>query len=174
MNDNELDVTSPSSVRLRWVKPAGLVLAGLTAGGVLASSLSAYAASSPSPSPSSNAQETHDVGGAGDRDGQETAASASAISSVTSAVLAKYPAATVSKVEADSNGGYEAHVTTSSGSELRVTLDKAFGITGTSQGGGRGGHSNTDPAHEAKESPARVAEEKARDATSGSSTGQTG
>jgi hypothetical protein len=79
-----------------------------------------------------------------------------------------------SPVEADSTGGYEARITTKAGGELRVTLDKAFAITASEAGGGHDGRSNSDPAHEAKESPAHAAEEKARDAGTAPGSGQSG
>lgn len=86
----------------------------------------------------------------------------------------RYSGATVTKVEAGSTGGYEARITTKAGSELRVTLDKAFVITASEAGGGHDGRSKTDPAHEAQESPAHAAEEKDRVAGTTAGTGQSG
>ena len=50
---------------------------------------------------------------------------------VRAAALAKYPGATIQRVETDSDGVYEAHITTSAGEHVTVELDKAFAVTGT-------------------------------------------
>jgi hypothetical protein len=59
---------------------------------------------------------------------------------VKAAALAKYPGATVERVETDSDGVYEAHVVTSAGDEVIVQVGKDFAVTGTQTGGGHGGH----------------------------------
>ena len=159
---------TPERKRRHWPAAVALVSAGLLAGGVLAGSLSASAATNPTPSTSSaaatspEANETH-----GDRS-NEAALTGSAADSVKAAVLAKYPGAAVDRLESDSAGAYEAHIVTSAGQRLNVAVDKAFVVTGASQGRGMHGRSNTDPAHEAAESPAHAAEEKARDAATSS------
>ena len=57
------------------------------------------------------------------------------------AALAKYPGATVERVETDSDGVYEAHIVTTDGTHLVVAVDKSFTVTGTEEmTGGRGGH----------------------------------
>ena len=58
---------------------------------------------------------------------------------VTAAVTAKYPQATIQRVETDSDGVYEAHVVTRTGQDLIVQVGKDFTVTGT-QSGGPGGH----------------------------------
>ena len=65
-------------------------------------------------------------GGAG-----ETALTGDALAKVRAAVSAKYPGATFDRVETDSDGVYEAHITTSGGDRVTVELDKAPAITGT-------------------------------------------
>ena len=50
---------------------------------------------------------------------------------VTAAVEAKYPDATIERVETDSDGVYEAHIVTSNGEELVVQVGKDYSITGT-------------------------------------------
>jgi hypothetical protein len=51
-------------------------------------------------------------------------------SKVRAAALAKYPGATVLRVETDSDGVYEAHLTTSGGQPVTVEVDKSFKVTG--------------------------------------------
>ena len=58
---------------------------------------------------------------------------------VKAAALAKYPNATVQRVETDSDGVYEAHVVTKAGDEMIVQVGKDFAVTGTQTGGGPGG-----------------------------------
>ena len=50
-------------------------------------------------------------------------------------MLAKYPGATFVRVETDSDGVYEAHVTKADGTEVAVEVDKSFAVTGVEQGG---------------------------------------
>jgi hypothetical protein len=59
---------------------------------------------------------------------------------VKAAALAKYPDATIQRVETDSDGVYEAHIVTSGGQELIVQVGKDFAVTGTDTMGGPGGH----------------------------------
>ena len=53
------------------------------------------------------------------------------------AALARYPGATVLRVETDSDGVYEAHLTTSDGRRVTVEVDKSFKVTGEESGPGR-------------------------------------
>ena len=56
---------------------------------------------------------------------------------VREAALARYPGATVLRVETDSDGVYEAHLTTSDGRRITVEVDKSFTVTGEEAGRGR-------------------------------------
>jgi hypothetical protein len=58
---------------------------------------------------------------------------------VRAAALAKYPGATIQRVETDSDGVYEAHIVTKAGDEVNVQVGKDFAVTGTQTGGGHGG-----------------------------------
>jgi uncharacterized membrane protein YkoI len=60
----------------------------------------------------------------------------SAAQKVEDAVLAEYPGATFVRVETDSDGVYEAHITKADGTPLTVELDASFAITGEEQMGG--------------------------------------
>lgn len=54
------------------------------------------------------------------------------------AVVAKYPGATIVGIRSEPGGGYEVEVRKTDASEVHVTLDADFKITGTHEGGPRG------------------------------------
>ena len=54
---------------------------------------------------------------------------------VRAAALAKYPGATIQRVETDSEGVYEAHIVTTDGQPVIVQVGKDFAVTGTQTGG---------------------------------------
>ena len=125
-------------------------IAGLVAGGVLMTGLSANAADSTSGTSSSGAASTYGApygtppqgNGAGNRAGNPTGDPSKPMRSdeklltgdtatnVTAAVKAKYPSATFQRVETDSDGVYEAHILVS-GKPMTVEVDKSFTVTGT-------------------------------------------
>jgi len=139
----------------------GLVAGGLVAGAVLAGAFAASAADNAgSPSPSSSPSSSSSSSGAsgassgmkadrpanpnpGDESkpqrSDEALLTGDAAQSVKDAVLAKYPGATFVRVETDSDGVYEAHITKADGTATTVELDKNFAITGE-EAGGPGGH----------------------------------
>jgi hypothetical protein len=53
------------------------------------------------------------------------------------AALAKYPGATIQRVETDSDGVYEAHLGTKDGKRVTVEMDKNFTVTGEEAHGSR-------------------------------------
>ena len=53
------------------------------------------------------------------------------------AALAKYPGATIQRVETDSDGVYEAHLITSDGKRVTAEMDKNFTVTGEEAHGPR-------------------------------------
>src|SRR4051812_30617205 len=63
---------------------------------------------------------------------------------VRDAALAKYPGATVQRVETDSDGVYEAHVVTAAGGHVIVQVGSDFTVTGTQSGHGGGHHGDAD------------------------------
>jgi hypothetical protein len=103
-----------------------LVVSGAIAGGAAVVATSA-SATEPTPSASSSSN-------AG-----ETALTGDTLTKVKDAVLARYRNATFERVETDSDGVYEAHITTAAGDQVTVELDKSYAITGTETGHGRGG-----------------------------------
>jgi uncharacterized membrane protein YkoI len=60
---------------------------------------------------------------------------------VKAAVEAKYPGATIDRMEKDSDGAsvYEAHITKADGTHVTVMLDASYAITGEDAFGGKGG-----------------------------------
>jgi uncharacterized membrane protein YkoI len=111
---------------------SALVLAGFGGGAVLAATGTADAVTGSSSSSST-------TGHSG-----ETALTGTTAAKVKAAALAKYPGATIERVETDSDGVYEAHLTTQAGDEITVQVNKSFAVTGTATGGhgGHGGHGN--------------------------------
>jgi hypothetical protein len=139
---------SSSQVR-KYGSIVGLVAGGVVAGGVLAGTLTAGAADTPtSPSTAATQGEARDNPNPGDpskpQRSDETLLTGSTASQVKAAVLAKYPGATFIRVETDSDGVYEAHITQADGTETIVQLDKSFAVTGEDQRGGGGHHGDHD------------------------------
>src|SRR3954454_18693418 len=112
-----------------------LVLAGFGGGALLATTGTASAATN-----SFSGTSTASKGHAG-----ETPLTGATADKVKAAALAKYPGATIVRLETDSDGVYEAHITTKSGSALIVQVGKDFSVTGTPTGGG-GDHDGDGPA----------------------------
>lgn len=134
----------PSNAR-RIGGAAALVAGGLVAGGVLAGSLTASADTSTS-TPSASSSEAPGVmtnPNPGDpsqpQRSDETLLTGSTAAKVKAAVTAKYPGATFVRVETDSDGVYEAHITKADGTAVTVQVDASFTVTGEEQMGGHGG-----------------------------------
>ncbi|HEX7744365.1 MAG TPA: hypothetical protein VF462_03740, partial [Micromonosporaceae bacterium] len=113
--------------RTRWRRYAtgtALALGGLAAGGILATGAVAYA--DPTPSASSSASTTTADKPQANRDEtksqrpDETLLSGDTAEKVRAAALAKYPGATIQRVETDSDGVYEAHLVTADGTRVTV------------------------------------------------------
>jgi hypothetical protein len=146
-------------------------VAGLAAGGVLMSGLSANAADTGGSGtgtssyggsyggPSGTAPESHSNGNTTDptkpmRD-DEQLLTGDTLAKVTAAVKATYPDATFQRVETDSDGVYEAHLLVD-GKPVTVEVDKSFAITGTESApsGGQKGGQKPGGAPPAGEAPA--------------------
>jgi hypothetical protein len=122
----------------RWARSAALVGSGVVAGGILAGTLTATAAEDEAPtSTDGTAAECADGRGGGPR-GDEEELTGDTAASVTEAVLAEYPDATIRRLETDSDGVYEAHIITADDERLTVELDETFAITGTETHDGAG------------------------------------
>jgi len=122
----------------RWSGRAALAVGGLLVGGVLVGTLTASAAdtttSSADPSGAYGAAGGPRPGGNVDESKSqrpdEELLTGDTASKVRAAALAKYPGATVLRVETDSDGVYEAHLETTDGQRVTVEVDKAFKVTG--------------------------------------------
>jgi hypothetical protein len=134
-----------------WVRSAAMIGGGLVAGGILAGTLTANAATgdtaaaATSYSQAAGGATEGPTGGAptGNTDpsqpqrSDEQLLTGDTATKVTDVVEAKYPDATIQRVETDSDGVYEAHIVTADGEQLIVQVGEDFSITGTQQFGGR-------------------------------------
>jgi hypothetical protein len=128
-----------------WGRPAAFAVAGLVAGGVLAGSMSAMAADNGTASPSAAGTSSSSgtgygagtPGGTGSVDESqpqrpdEQLLTGDTATKVRAAALAKYPGATVLRVETDSDGVYEAHLVTTDGTRVTVEVGADLAVTGT-------------------------------------------
>lgn len=120
----------------KYGSAAGLLAGGLLAGGILAGSMTANAATSDStttnPPAATGTPPTNPNPGDLSRPqrSDEQLLTGDTATKVRAAALAKYPGATVQRVETDSDGVYEAHVV-SGGKNLIVQVGKDFAVTGT-------------------------------------------
>ena len=121
----------------KMVAGGALVLAGFAAGTVVAVTGSASAATSAVGNGSSQATQQFDPTQSIRPD--EHLLAGTTATKVKAAALAKYPNATVQRVETDSDGVYEAHIVTSDGQQLIVQVGRNFAVTGTDSFGGPGG-----------------------------------
>jgi hypothetical protein len=133
--------TSPKRWKL-YGAGVGLLAAGLLSGGILAGTMTANAADSTATSSSTSPSGT-DQGKPQRPD--ETLLTGTTAEKVTAAALAKYPGATVERVETDSEGVYEAHIRTTEGERVTVQIGADFTVTGVQTGG---------PGHDRAEDPA--------------------
>jgi hypothetical protein len=125
----------------RWGAGLALAATGMLAGGVIASGLpaSAETTAATTAATSTTADSSSSVDESKSRRSDESLLSGDTASKVRAAALAKYPGATIDRVETDSDGVYEAHLTTAAGERVTVELGKDFAVTGTEAGGGHGG-----------------------------------
>jgi uncharacterized membrane protein YkoI len=89
------------------------------------------------PSPSSTSQSQQFDGKRGGMN--ETPLTGADAEKATAAALAAVPGGTVIRVETDSDGTYEAHVSKTDGTEVEVKMDKDFNVTSVEDFVGRGG-----------------------------------
>lgn len=115
---------------------AAMVASGLLAGGLLAGTFTANAATAPTPSTTAAAAPVNPNPGNPSRPqrSDETLLTGDTAAKVQAAALAKYPGAAVVRVETDSDGVYEAHLTKADGTPVTVEVDKTFAVTGEESG----------------------------------------
>jgi hypothetical protein len=138
-----------SSTQVRsYARMAALVAGGVVAGGILAGTLTASATDTPTPTATATDQAPSNPN-PGDpskpQRSDETLLTGSTAAKVRAAVLAKYPGATFVRVETDSDGVYEAHITKADGIQVAVEVDKSFAVTGEEQGGHHGDYDGDGP-----------------------------
>lgn len=84
--------------------------------------------------PAEQAASGYEQGAPGSRPGNgETPLTGDTAEKVTAAAMEAVPGGTVDRVETDSEGVYEAHVTKQDGTEVVVQVDKRFDVTGVQE-----------------------------------------
>jgi hypothetical protein len=124
----------------RWKKglaAGALVAAGVGIGATVAATTGASAAT---PTPTASSTPGAAVDESKSQRPDEHLLAGDTATKVRDAALAKYPGATVQRVETDSDGVYEAHIVTTAGDRVIVQVGKDFTVTGTESGGGHGHH----------------------------------
>jgi hypothetical protein len=126
-------------VRTKWRRyavGAALATGGLIVGGILASGAIANADPTPSSSSSAapNGTQTQRDETKSQRPDEKLLTGGTA-AKVKAAALAKYPGATIQRVETDSDGVYEAHLVTTDGQRVTVEVGADFTVTGNEQPG---------------------------------------
>jgi hypothetical protein len=127
---------------------AAAVLVG--AGGITYAAMANAADATPSPSPNGTTAAPRSQGDATRHMGAESELTGATAASVKAAILKALPGATVERMSAEdaaesTGAAYEAHVTKSDGTQVRVLLDKGFKVLSVNADdhrgpGGRGGH----------------------------------
>lgn len=134
----------------RWGGMAAIAAGGLLAGVVIAGTITAAAdpttdTTTPSYSNSDGSGQGAPQGGGRGRGGaprdesqsqrpDEQLLTGDTAEKVTAAALAKYPGATIQRVETDSDGVYEAHLVTADGKRVTVEVGNDFAVTGEEAG----------------------------------------
>jgi hypothetical protein len=133
----QLDSSNERRGWRRWGGKAALVAGGLLVGGVPAGTLTAGAATTTTAAADPDAATAPGAapgGGAVDESESqrpdEHLLTGDTASKVRAAALARYPGATVLRVESDADGVDEAHLTTTDGQRVTVEVGKDFTVTG--------------------------------------------
>jgi hypothetical protein len=126
-----------------WGGKAALAVGGMLVGGVLVGTLTANAANTTGTAGQAGAygapggpRHGGNVDESKSQRPDEHLLTGDTASKVRAAALARYPGATVLRVETDSDGVYEAHLIAKSGQRVTVEVDKAFRVTGEESGPG--------------------------------------
>ena len=126
-----------------WGGKAALAVGGMLVGGVLVGTLTANAANTTGTAGQAGAygapggpRHGGNVDESKSQRPDEQLLTGDTASKVRAAALARYPGATVLRVETDSDGVYEAHLIAKSGQRVTVEVDKAFKVTGEESGPG--------------------------------------
>ena len=144
---NAINGTSRSARKIRLAGMAGLIAAGAVAGGVLASTAGASAATTNSTSTSPSTSTTAVPSNPAAPSSQSSTPVRSDEKAVTDAVaatlktkaLAAVPGGTVYRIETDAGDGtYEAHMTKADGSLVTVKFDANLNVKSVETGMGQG------------------------------------
>ena len=141
-------------MRINKKAMAGAITGAAAAALVVAAIAGSNVANAVDNTPSPSATQEAPSGAPQDRP-QEEALTGDTADKVKAAVEAKYPGATIERMEKDSHGDavYEAHITKSDGMHARIALDADFAVTGEKTGGpggpGMGGGMRGGPQEEA-------------------------
>jgi hypothetical protein len=126
-----------------WGGKAALAVGGMLVGGVLVGTLTANAANTTGTAGQAGAygapggpRHGGNVDESKSQRPDEHLLTGDTASKVRAAALARYPGATVLRVETDSDGVYEAHLIAKSGQRVTVEVDEAFRVTGEESGPG--------------------------------------
>ena len=124
-----------SALKWKHYGSATLVAASLISGGALLTAPAASAAESTTgatPSASSSTEPAVPATGAARRShlrhARSTPLTGDVAAKVKAAALAKYPGATVRRVDTDSHGTYEAHLVTAAGRHITVKIGRDFAV----------------------------------------------
>jgi hypothetical protein len=139
------DSANTGGRKKRWAGAVGLLAAGLISGGVLASTLSASASSTPAAtgstvsSPNSGDARPPGPGGAQPIRSDEKSVSSATAATLRAAALNAVPDGTVYRIETDAgDGSYEVHMTKAGGSLVTVKFDNNLKVTKVENGMGAG------------------------------------
>ena len=143
-----------SALKWKYYGSASLVAASLISGGALltapAASATESTTSATAPDASSTAPTAPTTGTARTshlRHARSTPLTGDIAAKVKAAALAKYPGATVRRVDTDSHGTYEAHLVTAAGRHITVKIGRDFMIrnarTGTHEAHDSGGRARS-------------------------------
>jgi uncharacterized membrane protein YkoI len=133
--------TMSNPLKTRAGMIAGTAVAVLALAGIAGATVANADDSTPKPSASSSPSTGTTDGTARDaRRPVEEALTGDAAAKVQAAVEAKYPGATIERMEKDGDGTsvYEAHITKADGTHVTVLFDAGFAITGEEAMGQRG------------------------------------
>jgi hypothetical protein len=144
---NDPNHPNERSAAIRFARPAALVAAGLLAGGIAASTLTASAQTSTTPAPSASSSADaqapaapKDLDSATPVRGDETLLTGTNADKAKAAALKAVPGGTIIRLETDSGPAeYEAHMKKADGSRVTVLFDANFNVTSVESGMGGGG-----------------------------------
>ena len=135
--NREYSMTSPNTGGLRRWTLTAAAIAGAFLAGALAVGVITTAAAQPDPT-TTTADQPPGHGNARDESqsqrSDEQLLTGENADKARAAALAKYPGATIQRVETDSDGAYEAHLVTADGNRVTVELDANFNVTGEEAG----------------------------------------